>query len=120
VIRARLLALAILAAFALPAIAGVAPAVASEIDRLLDRLAGSQCEFYRNGTWYGAEAARRHLEKKYRYLADHGSIPSSEDFIRRAATASSASGEAYRVRCQGRELPSAAWLTRELERVRSR
>jgi Family of unknown function (DUF5329) len=90
-----------------------------EIGYLLDYLERSGCAVYRNGRWYSASDARAHLEKKYRYLLDQGLGDTTEDFIDRAATASSMSGEPYQVKCDGREpVSSAEWLTTELQRLR--
>jgi Family of unknown function (DUF5329) len=86
----------------------------SEIKHLLDYLSLSRCEFYRNGNWYTAEAARAHLEKKYQYLLRKQVIGSAEDFISKAATQSSMSGAPYRVRCGNNISPSAVWLRAEL------
>jgi hypothetical protein len=90
-----------------------------EIEHLLGYLERSGCVLYRNGTWYSASDARAHLEKKYRYLLDKGLVDTTEDFIDRAATASSMSGRPYQVKCDGREpVSSAEWLTTELQRLR--
>ena len=92
----------------------------AEIAHLLDYLSTSECEFYRNGSWYNAEAARSHLERKYQYLLKKKVIRSAEDFIAKAATQSSMSGEAYQVRCGKDIFPCAAWLSSELERLRQK
>jgi hypothetical protein len=90
-----------------------------EIGQLLGYLERSGCTVYRNGSWYSASDARAHLEKKYRDLLDRGSVDTTEDFIDRAATASSMSGKPYQVQCDGREpVSSAEWLTTELQRLR--
>ena len=90
-----------------------------EIGQLLGYLERSGCAVYRNGSWYSASDARAHLEKKYRYLLDKGLVDTTEDFIDRAATASSMSGKPYQVKCDGREpVSSAEWLTTELQRLR--
>ena len=94
------------------------PAAQAEITHLLDYLSASGCEFYRNGSWYKAWTARAHLEKKYEYFLKKHLIRNAEDFIARAATKSSMSGEAYQVRCGNDISPSAAWLTAELTRLR--
>jgi hypothetical protein len=96
------------------------PVAEAEIRHLLDYLSSSGCAFYRNGTWYPADRARAHLERKYDYLRERRLIGSAEDFIARAATQSSLSGEAYRVRCDTKVVPSAAWLSAELTRLRER
>ena len=70
---------------ALLATAGYAaepPATAqAEIRHLLGYLEQSGCQFLRNGRWHSAIDARRHLERKYRYLVEQGLVSSAEDFI---------------------------------------
>ena len=96
------------------------PATQAEIAHLLSYLESSGCKFHRNGTWYDARDARAHVERKLNYLASRSQIGSAEDFIDRAATASSVSGEEYLVRCgPDRPLASGAWLRAELERFRA-
>ncbi len=91
----------------------------AEIDHLLQHLATSKCEFYRNGSWYNGADARAHLEQKYHYLLNRGKISKAEDFIKDAATESSMSGKPYQVRCaNAMPVPSAEWLTTELRRYR--
>jgi len=91
-----------------------------EIDRLLGSLGGSNCRFYRNGTWYSAVDAQAHLTKKYEYLRKKKLLGSAEDFITGAGTESSRSGQPYQVQCgQEDAVPSAAWLQAELRRLRS-
>jgi hypothetical protein len=92
-----------------------------EVDFLLGYLAVSGCEFYRNGTWYDSDAAQAHLRKKYTYLVKLNMVKTADDFIEKAGSASSLSGEAYQVRCDGRAtVPSEKWLTDELAHFRSR
>jgi hypothetical protein len=93
-------------------------AARAEITHLLDYLAASGCEFYRNGTWYNGADARAHLEKKFQYLLKKNLIKNAEDFIAKAATESSMSGEDYKVRCGNDISASAGWLTAELTRLR--
>lgn len=94
--------------------------VAREVGALIEALARSRCEFFRNGSWYGSERAAAHLRRKYRYFERKGLLTTSEDFIARAGTASSFSGTGYRVRCPGAaEQPSAQWLGAELQRQRA-
>jgi hypothetical protein len=91
-----------------------------EIGFLLGYVEGSGCEFYRNGTWSSSQAAQAHLRDKYKYLVARGLIDSTEQFIERAATQSSLSGQAYRVRCHGGPtLTSGQWLHDELARLRT-
>jgi hypothetical protein len=91
-----------------------------EIEQLLAALGGSGCRFYRNGSWYSAPDAQAHLIKKYEYLRKKKLLGSPEDFIAKAGTESSRSGEPYRVQCgQQDAVPSAAWLQAALRRLRS-
>lgn len=90
-----------------------------EITQLLGYVERSGCALYRNGRWYSASDARAHLERKYRSLLDKGWAGTTEDFIDRAATASSLSGKPYHVKCEsGEQVSSAEWLTVEMLRLR--
>ena len=90
-----------------------------EILHLFRYLENSNCEFYRNGFWYNASRAKKHIEKKYRYLAKRGLINSTEQFIDRAASKSSMSGKSYLVKCgDSKAVPSSSWFTEELKRYR--
>jgi hypothetical protein len=100
--------------------ASLPPAARAEIDSLLSRLAASGCQFKRNGTWHSAAEAQAHLRRKLDYLVDKGAIASAEQFIERAASKSSVSGQAYQVKCGGTPpVPSDAWLNAELKALRS-
>ncbi|MFL6711891.1 MAG: DUF5329 family protein [Sulfurifustis sp.] len=93
----------------------------AEIAYLLDTLDRSDCRFARNGAWYDAHAARAHLERKYEYLLKKQWITTTEDFIVRAGSASSTSGEAYQVQCGAAQpIPSRRWLEDELRRYRAK
>jgi len=97
------------------------PPTKLEIEHLFSYLQESGCQFFRNGTWYGAKEAVAHLNKKYQYLQEKGLVPSTEAFIERAASTSSMSGKAYRVRCGSNPaVNSADWFGAELERYRQR
>lgn len=102
--------------------AGAAPArTQGEVNHLLVYLESSGCDFQRNGSWHNPKQARAHLEKKYHYLDKRDMIGSAEDFISRAASASSMSGEKYLVRCPGgKAVTSASWLSLELQRYRGK
>lgn len=90
-----------------------------EVNFLLGYVEGSGCEFYRNGTWSDSKAAQAHLRDKYKYLMARNLINSTEDFIERAATESSFTGQPYQVRCNGGAIvPSNQWLRYELVRFR--
>ncbi len=104
-----------------PAMADPGIAAGAEIEHLLGFLANSGCEFQRNGKWFNSQKARDHLRKKYEYMLEKDLVQSAEHFVERAATGSSRSQNAYKVRCAGlSEVASAAWLTEELARHRSR
>lgn len=92
----------------------------AEIDSLLTALESSQCQFYRNGSWYSASEARAHLKQKYDYLVNASQIANAEEFISAAATKSSMSGEPYQVGCPGQTpQASAVWIGNELQRLRA-
>lgn len=93
----------------------------TEIEHLKQYLAGSGCEFNRNGTWYPAKEAVKHIDRKYEYLRDKGMVGKAEDFIRLAGTGSSMSGKDYLVRCgAAAPVPSAQWLGAELTAFRQK
>lgn len=86
-----------------------------EVDHLLATVGNSGCEFYRAGSWHSARTAQAHLEHKYQYLATRQMLQSAEDFIVKAATRSSMTGEAYAIRCTPNlAQPSATWMESEL------
>lgn len=99
-------------------IAGTAAsdAYTPEIEHLLAFVAQSDCVFIRNGSEHSAKSARDHMELKL----SHGSgmITTGEQFIEYVGTGSSLTGREYRVRCDGREQTSAAWLEAELQDYR--
>lgn len=91
-----------------------------EIDTLISGLGNSGCEFERNGSWHDAKAARAHLQKKYDYLRKRNMADTAELFIERAASKSSMSGKAYRVRCPGKTAePSERWFRQRLQTLRA-
>jgi hypothetical protein len=100
--------------------APLAPPVRTEIDALLLRLQESRCQFNRNGFWYTAAEAKAHLLRKLEYLEGSGEVQSSEQFINLAASKSSFSGQAYRVKCGDAEsVESALWLSGQLKAIRA-
>ena len=105
---------------AFPLAGQAAPGVKAkaEITGLMDALAKSGCQFQRNGDWYDAAQARAHLQRKYDYLLKKDLVHTSEQFIQRAASKSSLSGRAYRVKCAGEEQDAAAWFGEQLQRLR--
>ena len=70
-----------------------------QIEHLLTFVSTSPCKFMRNGTWYEASEAAKHIRKKYDYVLGKGLVDSAEDFIKYSATKSSMSGKKYRVQC---------------------
>jgi hypothetical protein len=97
------------------------PAIAqAEINYLLTFVEQSGCDFYRNGSWYDSKKAQSHLRQKFDFLAARGQINTAEDFIEKAATKSSLSGQAYQVQCSGGEAQSSnQWLRDALARYRA-
>ncbi len=99
--------------------APLSPPVQAEIDKLMSGLQASGCEFHRNGSWYSAAEARKHLLQKLDYLKDRNMVTSTEQFIELAASTSSMSGKPYLVRCAGgAPVESQKWLTLQLKAIR--
>ena len=99
--------------------AGMENKAAKEILYLFDYLENSNCEFNRNGSWYGPYEAAKHLARKYRWLVNKGLINSAEQFIDRAASRSSLSGKSYLVRCgDSKPIKSFDWFTDKLNKFR--
>ena len=90
-----------------------------EILHLLQYLKQSTCKFNRNGSWYSANDAVKHLKTKYRYLVKKGLIKTAEQFIERAASRSSMSGKPYLVKCgDSKPVQTSDWFNDELKRFR--
>jgi hypothetical protein len=102
------------------AAAPMPPAARAEIDDLLARLEKSACRFNRGGTWYSGAEAKAHLLRKLKYMEDRGMIQTTEQFIERAASSSSITGEPYLVKCaDALPVKSGLWLAAELQAIRS-
>lgn len=84
-------------------------AMNTEIDFLLESVAGSDCTFIRNGDEHQAADARDHLQMKRR--RGKRFFDSTEEFIERLASKSSWSGKPYRIRCGGEEVNAGDWFT---------
>ncbi len=96
------------------------PIVQREITYLIRYIGDSRCEFKRNGTWSNAESAEAHVRGKYDFLLTLGQIDSTQDFIDKAATKSSMSGQPYEVKCSGdAPMPTSLWLSRGLAHYRA-
>ena len=92
----------------------------TEVDHLFTYLKSSGCRFNRNGKWYDADAARKHLQMKYDHLVKEGMITSTESFVELGATGSSTSGKPYLVQCAGSApVQSATWFRAELSKFRA-
>ena len=118
----RRIAIALPALFigAAPHAAPVPPPVRAEIEALLNRLQASGCEFSRNGTWYSGTDAKVHLLRKLEAMESRTTVHSTGQFIEAGATTSSASGQAYQVRCGGAvPMPSRQWLSMQLAALRA-
>jgi Family of unknown function (DUF5329) len=104
----------------LPAARAAAPEAAQiEINHLLGLIEQSGCEFFRNGTWYDAKRAQAHLRAKYDMLAASDQIKTAEDFIEKAASISSLSGQPYQIRCGGgAAMTTNQWFGNALARFR--
>jgi hypothetical protein len=90
-----------------------------EIQHLIDFINRSSCHFNRNGSWYSANEAAAHLDKKYHSAMDKDRLHSAEDFIEYVATKSSMTNTPYKVQCQGQpEIHCAPWLTAQLMQMR--
>ena len=105
----------------LPAARAAAPSVAQiEINHLLGLIGQSGCEFFRNGTWYDAQRAQAHLRAKYDALIASNQIKTAEDFIEKAASNSSMSGQPYQIRCGGgAAMTTNQWFGAALARFRN-
>ena len=92
-----------------------------EIASLIGALDGSSCRFQRNGSWHDAAEARAHLQRKYDYLLKKDKVDTAEQFIERAASRSSMSGQPYRIACPGQpEQSAASWFGARLQALRTR
>jgi hypothetical protein len=99
--------------------AAAPPEAQLEVMSLLKFVQESNCEFNRNNTWHNGKEARAHLEMKYDSLVKRNVVGKAEDFIEKAASKSSLSGQDYQIRCpDGKTIPSAQWLSEELSRFR--
>lgn len=120
ILRGAVMACCTLAASTAAWAAELSGAAQKEITLLLDRIEASNCSFGRNGDWYPPAEARKHLQMKLDYMVKRNMLGTAEEFISKAATASSVSGQPYQIRCGIQApVPSATWLTAELKRIRS-
>ena len=121
--HATLTRMAMVVALAAAPLAHAAPGEAArgEIAGLIGALEGSGCRFQRNGSWHDAAEARAHLQRKYDYLLRKDKVDTAEQFIARAASQSSMSGDPYRIACPGQpEQAASAWFNGRLRALRQR
>ena len=118
--RAAAFGLVLVSVLALPTGGAAAPdTMQVEVDYMLGAVAASDCDFYRNGSWYDAKRAVEHLRLKYQALLARNLILSADDFIDKGATRSSLSGLPYGIRCPGTAVvPAAQWLREQLAQYR--
>jgi hypothetical protein len=92
----------------------------ARIERLLDALAARKdIRFVRNSKEYTGAQAADFLRGKLHWQIDK--VATAQDFIQQIGTRSTTSGNVYMVRlADGRELPSAQFLTQELRRIDKR
>jgi hypothetical protein len=101
------------------AVAQTPEATKAEVTHLLTAVEKSACRFNRNGSWYDAKSARKHLASKFEYLDKRNMLPTAESFIKLGASSSSSSGKPYQMACEGKQpMTSAVWLIEELNRFR--
>lgn len=113
-------ALAVLCLAAAPVARGAEPQEQTEeqkITALIGRVeALKDARFVRNGKEYDGKAAAEHMRRKRKSAG--AKIKTAREFIERAASKSSASGQAYKIRFKdGKEQTSAEFLAAELERL---
>jgi hypothetical protein len=89
------------------------PFAQAEVECLLNAVANSECEFYRNGEWFDSHRASAHLRDK------HNALIAGGHFVDEVATKSSLSGRPYLMRCaSGEPVGTNQWLREVLERYR--
>jgi len=117
----KILAAALVLAFAGAQAAPLPAPARAEVEALLARLQSSGCQFNRNGSWYSGADAKAHLLRKLEYLENKDMVKTAEQFIDLGAATSSSSGKPYLVKCgAAAPLESKAWLTAELKAIRAR
>lgn len=90
-----------------------------ETDHLLSFIGASNCEFYRNGTWYTGVQAQVHMHEKLALLSAREQIRTAEEFIDKVATKSAFTGLRYQIRCGGGDTIAVDyWLRQELQHYR--
>lgn len=120
VLKLRLLVAISLASCLHTSAFAISDSVRQEVELLLNRLdSKSNCEFKRNGSWHNADRAREHLRTKLDWLVSRNLVQTTEQFIERAASKSSLTGQDYQVRCPGEKTVTAKqWWQLQLLSIR--
>lgn len=84
-----------------------------KIKFLLKKIENCKCKFIRNGKEHTPTEAKSHMELKLR--KGGSSIRTVEHFIKYAATKSSFTGKPYYIVVEGKKIPSAHWLKKQLK-----
>ncbi len=101
--------------------AQLSPLAQREINALLHAVGTSGCQFIRGGLPYSAARAQEHLSSKYEAMAARGMLASTEDFIDKAATSSSITGQAYAIQCGAADpQKSGDWMRAKLAAMRQK
>ena len=87
-----------------------------EINYLIRTVGTGGCTFIRNGHRFNRRDARAHLKSKRRRNAHI--VDSTEAFIEKIASQSTATGKPYVVRCRGKNQHAGIWLTELLAEYR--
>jgi hypothetical protein len=79
----------------------------------------NEAKFIRNGVAYDAKTAGQFLRGKWK--AQESEIKTARDFITKAASTSSTTGQSYLIRLSdNREIKSSEYLTAELEKLENK
>lgn len=91
-----------------------------KVERVIEYVAGLKgAVFLRNGGEHTPAEAAEHMRTKWQRARDRA--PTARDFIEQAASRSSLTGEAYRIRLSdGREVTARDLLTAELDRIEAK
>jgi hypothetical protein len=99
---------------------GAQPTETQKIESLISHVESlKDTKFVRNGVAYDAKTAGQFLRGKWK--AQESEIKTARDFISKAASKSSTTGQPYLIRLSdGRETKSGEYLTAELEKLENK
>jgi hypothetical protein len=87
-----------------------------KIEALIKHVEGlTEAKFVRNGREYDAKTAAKFLKAKWDSKKDE--IKTAQDFIEKAASASSTSGKPYLIRKDGKDIKSSEYLMAQLKKL---